>query len=360
MTIRFLTAMRKATAASRAFNTFGATRLIQNALSRTAAARPGLGASPGAAEPVSQPAPWDRQSDGAGTKPVLHGPAGAFTSRSFSCDAGARAYKLYVPDSEIRKYRGLVIMLHGCTQDPDDFAAGTCMNAVADREGLVVAYPAQTRAHNASGCWNWFQKGDQVRDKGEPAILAGIARELMDEFDFSRDQAFIAGLSAGGAMAVIMAETYPDLFSAVGVHSGLPYQSATNVMSALAAMRGQVRNRPGICPGSVAGTNAMRTIIFHGSADKTVHPANANCIAEDAALEGANAGTPLEAGVINGRRFTRAIVTDPDGKVMIENWSIEGAGHAWSGGSPSGTFADPRGPDASAEMVRFFLEAGTS
>ena len=354
---RFAFTMRKATTAMRSYNTLGATRMIQAALTRSSAIALGRWSRQAAASPATSPAPGPvpaQQQDRLAATSIT--PNGAsFVARSFRCKAGTRDYKLYVPSQQTAVPRGLIIMLHGCTQNPDDFAAGTRMNAVAERNGLIVAYPAQTRAHNASGCWNWFQTGDQQRDKGEPAILAGLARNLMAEFGLARDQVFIAGLSAGGAMAIIMAETYPDVFSAVGVHSGLPYQSANNVMSALTAMRGRLGSRNGASIDAGFEKPSMRTIVFHGSADKTVHPANAESIVGDAMVSHPNAEAMTEAGYVNSKRFTRTIITGSDGRPGLENWTIEGAGHAWSGGSRDGTFADPLGPDASVEMVRFFL-----
>ncbi|MGL5115748.1 MAG: extracellular catalytic domain type 1 short-chain-length polyhydroxyalkanoate depolymerase, partial [Beijerinckiaceae bacterium] len=285
-------------------------------------------------------------------------PEGArFLSRRFSCDAGARNYRLYIPASAPRKPKGLIVMLHGCTQNPDDFAAGTNMNALAETHGLLVAYPAQTRAQNPSSCWNWFDERHQLRDAGEPAIIAGLAEALVAEFGIDRKKVFAAGLSAGGAMAVIVGQTYPELFSAVGVHSGLAYRSAGNVMSALSVMRGDagagfLAKRQA----SVRGDSSVRTIIFQGSADRTVHPSNAERIAS--ALSGANDNRPSSttSGAINGRTFRRTVVADAQGGTVVESWLIDGAGHAWSGGEASGSYADPKGPAASREMVRFFLE----
>jgi poly(3-hydroxybutyrate) depolymerase len=177
----------------------------------------------------------------------------------------------------------------------------------------------------------------------------------MAEHGFNRDQVFIAGMSAGGAMAVIMAETYPDVFSAVGVHSGLPYQSAHNVMTALSAMRGRVKPRTSAAGDGVPAQPPVRTIIFHGSADKTVNPSNAADIVNDIVAHHPRNTAVIEDGQRNGKRFTRTIIADASNRVVVENWHIEGSGHAWSGGSPSGSFTDPTGPDASAEMVRFFL-----
>ena len=357
MANRLFSAMRRTTAAMRTYSPMGATRVIQAAMARSGVSAMNVWLAQNHASPARSPAP------GPETDPVnRQRPAspdltadGTFTTRSFRCKEGLRDYKLFIPREHAAAPRGLVVMLHGCTQNPDDFAAGTRMNAVAARNGLIVAYPAQTRAHNASSCWNWFQTGDQHRDKGEPAVLAGIARELMAESGLMREQVFVAGLSAGGAMAVIMAETYPDVFAAVGVHSGLPYQSANNVMSALTAMRGRAVDQGHGGAHNENDRPAMRTIVFHGSADKTVHPSNAEGIANKASPSTSDGTTVVENGNTNNRSFTRTVISDADGQVLVENWTIAGAGHAWSGGSRTGTFADPLGPDASAEMVRFFL-----
>jgi poly(hydroxyalkanoate) depolymerase family esterase len=246
-------------------------------------------------------------------------------------------------------------MLHGCKQNPDDFAAGTSMNAIAEASGLLVAYPAQPASANPSSCWNWFNPADQGRGAGEPSIIAGITRELMSEFALNRKNVFVAGLSAGAAMAVVMGETYPDLYSAVGAHSGLPYRSANDVMSAFAVMRGETaaraRGNPHYTPNS---DPSVRTIVFQGSADSTVNPINANKILETA--DGHLGPTKIDVGrTPAGRTYTRTVYVGPHGVHTAEFWMIEGAGHAWSGGSTAGSYTDPKGPDASAEMVRFFL-----
>jgi poly(hydroxyalkanoate) depolymerase family esterase len=273
--------------------------------------------------------------------------------RSHGGTAGARDYRLYVPAALADGAQGLVLMLHGCTQNPDDFAIGTRMNDVAERHGLVVAYPAQTRGHNAQGCWNWFRASDQGRSAGEPAIIAGIAHDLMAEFGLDRSGVFAAGLSAGGAMAAILGETYPDLFAGIGVHSGLPAGSASDVVSAFAAMRGDVAHGP---RPSGHGARGPRIIVFHGAADATVHPSNGDRIVSTAGAGSAGSDTRAERGMSEGgRTYSRTTVRDARGTPMIEHWVIEGAGHAWSGGSGAGTYTDPAGPDASEEMVRFFL-----
>lgn len=285
-------------------------------------------------------------------------PDGArFLARSFTCAAGTRTFKLYVPASAPEQPRGLVVMLHGCTQDPDDFAMGTNMNAVCEAKGLMVAYPAQTNAANASSCWNWFNPSDQRRDAGEPAIIAGITRALMDEFGLERHQVFVAGLSAGGAMAAVMGETYPDLYAGVGIHSGLAYGSASDVASAFAAMRGAGHALASAPLGHTSG-DPVRTIVFQGLADQTVKASNAERIVAAARGHYAGGMPSTESSVSNGgRSYTRSVVAGRDGTALVEWWLVEGAGHAWAGGQSDGSFTDPQGPDASAEMLRFFLGA---
>lgn len=290
---------------------------------------------------------------------------GLFVDRSYSNNLGKRNYKVYIP----KGYRGIpmpaVVMLHGCTQSPEDFAAGTCMNDLADRAGFVVIYPAQCVAANGLKCWSWFNAKDQVREGSEPSLIAAITMEAAAEFAVDRQRIFIAGLSAGAAMAVILGATYPDLFSAVGAHSGLPYRAARSVMSALAAMRGEPLEHSNLDADSVAqlgsfpDSAAMPTIVFHGDQDATVSIGNGAAIVEQAVDRFANRLVPLrtthEQGSANGREFTASTFFDPRERPMVAHWVIHGAGHAWSGGSSKGSYSDSQGPDASAEMVRFFF-----
>jgi len=267
-----------------------------------------------------------------------------FLNCIFTCHAGSRPYRLYLPKHKPRNQRPLLIMLHGCKQNPSDFAVGTRMNELAEAHGLLVAYPAQTHSHNPSACWNWFNPNHQLPGFGEPSIIAGITAEIIKRYDIDVGQVFVAGLSAGGAMAVVMGATYPQMFSGVGVHSGLPYQSATDLVSAFAAMRGESIHR------THAGN--LRTIVFHGDADGTVSYANAAQIVGEIPFS-----TKIEDHGVSpgGRRYTRHVFTDQNGSPRAEYWRIHGAGHAWSGGSPQGSYTDSTGPNASAEMLRFFL-----
>lgn len=277
---------------------------------------------------------------------------GAFIAGSFSNHAGSRPYKLYVPSRGQDEARPLIVMLHGCTQSPDDFAAGTRMNFAAEERACFVAFPEQIPTANSSKCWNWFQSSDQMRDQGEPSLIAGIVNRVMSEHRIDPRRIYIAGLSAGGAAAAVIAEAYPDVFAALGVHSGLACGAARDLPSAFAAMQG--RSAGARASGEVLGSR-IPTIVFHGDRDTTVHPSNGVAIV-DRAAEGESYRHEVGShSVAGGRSFTRSVHRDASGRELIEEWVIHGAGHAWSGGSRSGSFTDPLGPDATREMIRFFL-----
>jgi poly(hydroxyalkanoate) depolymerase family esterase len=277
-------------------------------------------------------------------------PAGAqYLARTHRSATGTRDYKLYLPAGQAPK--GLILMLHGCGQTPDDFAVGTRMNAVAQKHGLAVAWPAQLRRHNRASCWNWFQPAHQMRGAGEPAILASLTRKLTRELGLDRDAVFVAGLSAGAAMAAILADTYPDLYAAAGMHSGLARGSAHDAISGMKTMR---RGGAGTRLAPTTRARPVRRIVFQGAADSTVHPMNAALIVA-AALGDEAVATRVAKRAAGGRGYARSDYAGPDCVVLIEFWMVEGAGHAWSGGRAAGSFADRKGPDASAHMVRFFL-----
>jgi poly(hydroxyalkanoate) depolymerase family esterase len=269
----------------------------------------------------------------------------SFNPGRFGTASAARDYKLYVPPAAGTKRLPLVVMLHGCTQDPDDFAAGTRMNDAAREQGMFVLYPAQSGKANPQRCWNWFKHNHQARGRGEPALLAAMVQEIIARYPIDAERVYVAGLSAGGAMAAILASAYPEVFAAVGVHSGLPAGAARDLPSALQAMKnGSTRPH---------GTGAqIPTIVIHGDRDRTVHPVNGENIF------GCTDGTSelQEGRTGDGHRWTRRMQRDGTGKVIAEHWSIHGADHAWSGGSERGSFTDPRGPDATAAMLRFFAQ----
>jgi poly(hydroxyalkanoate) depolymerase family esterase len=255
------------------------------------------------------------------TQPPAVAPGASFAQRRYACAAGSREFRLYVPATAAQGIKGLVVMLHGCTQSPEDFALGTGMNTLAERHRLVVAYPGQGAQHNPKSCWNWFRPEDQGRGAGEPAIIAGLTAALAAEFGVPASRVFVAGLSAGGAMAAIIGEAYPELYDAVGVHSGLACGAASDVISAFAAMRR--------APASGSATSgAPRTIVFHGDADQTVHPSNARQVVARAA--GAGAADKRRRIEASGRSAVRTVVHRPDGSIQAELWLVEGVGHAWS------------------------------
>jgi poly(hydroxyalkanoate) depolymerase family esterase len=283
-------------------------------------------------------------------------PGARFEDRIYANKAGSRAYKLYIPSAYNGQALPLVVMLHGCTQSPDDFAAGTRMNDLAEENPFVVAYPAQDQSANPSKCWNWFKAGDQRRDRGEPSLIAGITRQIMRDYPIDPRRVYIAGLSAGGAAAAIMSATYPDLYAAVGVHSGLACGAASDMPSALAAMQhgaspvAPLRHLPDH-PEAV-----IPIIVFHGDWDRTVNPINADQIIDQSKTKADLRTTVSRGKTPGGISYTRTVQADQSGRPILEQWTLHGAGHAWSGGSAAGSYTDPRGPDASREIIRFFLQ----
>lgn len=361
----FLKSMKEAFDLLRAKGPKEATAAVQRALAGSSTAEAGHAHTPHMPQSVNE---WAQAWTQAHTQTqaqshantAQHAPAehtfdadtpGTFSTHTFSNGAGQRQYKLYVPAVYNSEPLPLIVMLHGCTQNADDFAAGTRMNEMAERHGFIVVYPNQSQAANHSTCWNWFKPADQQRDQGEPSLIAGITREVMARYRVDPARVYVAGLSAGGAMADIMLKTSPDLYAAACVHSGLACGSAKDLPSALAAMKGGKVHRNG------SHVEPQRPlIVFHGDADTTVHPSNATAL-----LAGFDAGVttvdapPHTAGTASSQRgCTVQRLVAPNG-VEAESWSIHGAGHAWAGGSQRGSYTDPSGPDATAEMLRFFL-----
>ena len=316
-----------------------------------------------ARSPPVHPESWQHSTPRNGSERSYAAAGGArFLVGSYTGSTGTRRYKLYVPSNYSGRELPLLVMLHGCTQSPDDAAAGTGFNQLAEERGWLVLYPAQAQAANPQKCWNWFRSGDQHRDGGESALLAGMTREIMATYAVDARRVYAAGLSAGGAMAAVLGATHGDLYAAIGVHSGLAYRAAHDLPSALAAMHGGASSSPAAQPNVRTETRQyslkVPTIVFHGDRDSTVSPANGERITAQCAAalsEETNLRVASISGqVLGGHAYTRRVYADSTGHPWLEHWLIHGAGHAWSGGSSSGTYTDPQGPSAAHEMMRFF------
>lgn len=286
---------------------------------------------------------------------------GQFVTREFPTDAGPRRYKLYIPSS----YNGsaampLVVVLHGCTQDPDNVARGTRFNQAAEESKVMVAYPEQPAAANGLKCWNWFDAAHQKRDQGEPALIAGITRQVMKDMKVDARRVYVVGLSAGAAMALTVSYAYPEIFAAAGLHSGIAYGVATSTPEAIKRMgvgASDPADYAGVVTRAMGANKPIPTIVFQGKSDKTVNPANADNIVTQLSsgfdqskltVKSENTGVTAD-----GFHFTRRVHGQPS---LIEEWTVDELGHAWSGGSKDGTYTDERGPDATREIMRFLLE----
>jgi poly(hydroxyalkanoate) depolymerase family esterase len=280
-------------------------------------------------------------------QPPSPAPHGTFSAGHFTHRFGSRDYKLFVPhDGGGDALRPLLLMLHGCTQTPDDFAAGTRMNEAAANAGWAVLYPAQSTQANPQRCWNWFKHNHQQRDRGEAALLADLTRKVIAAHAIDPARVYVAGLSAGGAMAAVLGQAYADVFAAVGMHSGLPTGAAHDLPSALAAMR------TGPAAGAPRQQAMTPAIVIHGDRDGTVHPANAeHAIGAFAAVASRET---LHLPSAHGVPCTRVVLRDGSGAIVAEHWTVHGLGHAWSGGSAAGSYTMPAGPNATQAMLDFF------
>ena len=387
MDSRQMAAMAEATRLTRQGRLIEATALIQQTLAGPAAARRAPDApcageqTGGAADRSCEPAPALRAREGTPMRwlpsgriprlgtlpsrgapaphrahrsaaPAAKRPAGRFGAFSYTNAAGTRAYRLYVPTGHTGGPVPLVVMLHGGTQDAAAFASATAMNHIAENQTFLVVYPEQAPSANAGRYWNWFAAGHQRRGAGEPSLIAGITGQVTDRYGADAGRVYVAGFSAGGAMAAVMAAVYPDLYAAVGVHSGLAYGTAADLASAFTAMR-QAPSQPARPP-----ARPLPLIVFHGDRDTTVAPANAAGLIDHAlaaASPGAMPTAVTTAGQVpGGHAYTRTCYHGPDGATLAERWTIHRGGHAWSGGVPHGSYTDPHGPNASAEFTRFF------
>ena len=289
-----------------------------------------------------------------------------------------RRCRVYIPSTYRQGTpRPLVVMLHGCTQDPEDFARGTRFDEVAEREGLIVLYPEQPSSANQNKCWNWFEPAHQARGRGEPASIVACVEGAAREWSVDRERVYAAGLSAGAAMSSILAATYPDVFAAVGVHSGLQYAAARDVGGAFSAMFGSApdpeRGARDVLRAMGPRKRAMPVIVFHGTGDSTVRPQNGVQVARqfaqvaDLALDGRdsdqvpsrpsqtqNGNTP------GGLAYAIFDHLGPSGRTWIRRYEVTSMGHAWSGGDRAGSYTDPAGPNASEALWAFFAQHSRS
>lgn len=288
---------------------------------------------------------------------------------------GSRPYFVYTPTNyRVGTVAPLVVMLHGCTQTALEFAVGTQMNSLADQYNFIVVYPQQESIYSQYRCWKWYDHANQSRDRGEPAIIASIVQAIeqsTSQWTIDRSRIYVAGISAGASMSVIMGATYPDIFAAIGVHSGLEYQAATSQNQVLRVSR---RGGPDPIRQGKAAYDAMSnfariipTIVFHGTNDYIVNPINGrqvvqqwmqtNFFASNETYQ-ADFNNPSSTRVDQvpaGRSYTVFTWDDNDGYELQEYWKVEGMGHRWSGGKYGGSYTDSLGPDASLAMYTFFM-----
>ena len=268
-------------------------------------------------------------------------------------------HRVFVPDPahDERGLAPLLVALHGAGQTPDDFAAGTDFDALAQGLGAYVLYPEQTRAKNSMRAWNWFLPEHQRREAGEPAAILALVDEMCARYPIDRSSVFVAGISAGGAMAAILAEQAPDIFSGAGIVAGVALHASHDVKSAFSAMHGEatVEDIASVLTHDAPDAPAYahtRISIWAGAEDKLVDPGNAGILARQfhrlLGLNGQPAYEQRESARIARWR-------DQYGNVRIELWQVPCMGHAWSGGTRRGSHTFPAGPSASAEMLRFFL-----
>jgi poly(hydroxyalkanoate) depolymerase family esterase len=295
-------------------------------------------------------------------------------------------YKLYVPDQYNAKTKApLMVMLHGCTQDPDDFATGTNMNLLADQENFLVLYPNMNHLFNPSdptgynplGCWNWFLDKNQHRGMGHPKLVYEMINEVKNQYNIDENRIYAAGLSAGGSLACIMGVTYPDVFSGIAICSGMAYDAA-NVFFLTDPLADDAKKsmEKGVPNPYTCGKNAflemgeykkkMPIIVFQGLLDTTVHPINAQHVIIQWAqanymIEGGRGRTDVtpvkvKAEVMNDKSYTKHVYADRQGEPLMELWMIDQMGHTWSGGNPNGSYTDPSGPNATEIIWKFFVK----
>ncbi len=279
-----------------------------------------------------------------------------------------RAYRLYLPAAvSSRNGLPLLVMLHGCKQDALVFAEGTRMNQLAERHDFIVLYPEQSRQANPLGCWNWFDPA-VLKGAGEAAALARIVRSVMKRYPVDPTRIYVAGMSAGGAMACVLAARYGSLFAACAIHSGLMYRAAASPLAAGSAMRrgsasSAVETARESALASRTSAAFVPTLVIHGAHDETVRPVNADQIVEQSLTLAEYESQPpkplvatAERRVAGSRRAYQLNDYARDGRIVLRKIIIEGLDHAWSGGDERHPFNDSQGPDASQLIWEFLRE----
>jgi len=298
-------------------------------------------------------------------------PTGRVVRGTFRNAAGERPYALHLPDRDVPaggKGRALVVLLHGCTQDADDVARGTRLPARAGERGWMVLLPEQPASSHPRKCWTWYDPGHQGRGAGEPSILAGMIEEVVRTHGGDPGRVYLAGVSAGAAMASLVAAAYPELIAGLALHSGLVYAAAGSVGDALGAMqRGAASPEPHAERAHAAmGPRArvIPTLVLHGEADQVVAPINGaqaarqwfltNALSRGQPLDTTSGATDHVQGEVGGYGVRRSTYRAKDGTPLAHLVLVRELGHAWSGGSAEGTFTSERGPDATMEVLDFF------
>jgi poly(hydroxyalkanoate) depolymerase family esterase len=283
-----------------------------------------------------------------------------------------REYKLYVPAKQGDRPAPLVVMLHGCTQNPDVFAESTRMNAHADKGGFLVLYPAQKLSANPARCWNWFLPKNQARDSGEPAEIVGLVQQVAGEYPVDRKRVYVAGLSAGASMSAILAACYPDVFAAAAIHDGTMYKSATSFGEAQKVMvtgkapdPDRLASEAWSCGGKKS--LAVPVMVWHGEGDNIVNRANGEFLVRqfvalnDLADDGKSNGSVKQAAKTESGRVEKGhdysvVSYELRGRPLVQYYKVDKMGHAWSGGKDDLIFSDGKGPDASGLMWNFFRQ----
>jgi poly(hydroxyalkanoate) depolymerase family esterase len=276
-------------------------------------------------------------------------------------------YRLYLPSGALRRRSlPLIVMLHGCRQDPLSFAEGTRMNKRAEDGRYAVLYPEQSTRSNPMRCWNWFETAS-IAGHGEAALIARLIDQITRRRRIDPRRVYLVGMSAGGAMACLLAVRHSRLFAACAIHSGVMYGVASSPMQAVSVMQS------GASPASIDKARRLLhevgepevtvpTLVIHGDRDATVNPLNADQIIvqlkERTEFIDPSMGKLLASGerlIDDGGRAYRQQDYTQQGRSILRKILVQGLGHAWSGGDSRYEFNDAGGPDATQLILDFVM-----